>query len=202
MLYDVEKVNFRIKVDIEVQHDRVKIANKKVDMTGRDVAHLLVRNGLRAQLKTGSLLTGKLFIALDFFPELPEANIYKEGDYEVIPSIPSSLNRLEQDVEEILDMVKALPMQEIADNLNTTLQGTSRLANSPEWLNTINNANQVMLQAQKTLKNTEGLLQEDSPAYHELMRTMREFSAAARSIREMADYLERHPDALLRGKIQ
>jgi len=202
MLYDVEKVNFRIKVNIEIQHDRVKVANDEEDRPGTDVAHILVRNGLRAQLKTGSLLTGQLFIPLDFFPELPEAKIYKEGNEEVIPTVPSALNSLEQDVADILDTVKQLPLQEIADNLNSTLQGTSRIANSPEWMHTINNANKVLLQAQKTLQNTEGLLQEDSPAYHELMRTMKEFSAAARSIREMADYLERHPDALLRGKSQ
>jgi paraquat-inducible protein B len=55
-------------------------------------------------------------------------------------------------------------------------------------------------QAQKTLVSVEGTLGKDSPMQHEIRRALKELGDAARSIRVLADYLERHPDALIYGK--
>lgn len=54
--------------------------------------------------------------------------------------------------------------------------------------------------ARAALSNVEQITTKDSPLYHDISSALRELSAAARSIRNMADYLERNPNALIYGK--
>ena len=58
----------------------------------------------------------------------------------------------------------------------------------------------AMVQAKKTLSTADGVIAEDSPLNHDLASALKELSAAARSIRILANYLERHPEALIHGK--
>ena len=60
--------------------------------------------------------------------------------------------------------------------------------------------NATLEQARVALASVDHLVAADSPIYADLRRTLREISAAARSIRAIADYLERHPEALIKGK--
>jgi paraquat-inducible protein B len=62
--------------------------------------------------------------------------------------------------------------------------------------------NATLDQTQKTLADIGGVVSPDSPIYSELRRALKELADAAKSIRVMADYLERHPDALIYGKGQ
>jgi len=65
---------------------------------------------------------------------------------------------------------------------------------------TIEAARNALDQAEQTLIAVKSFASEDSGLTHELNKTLKELSAAARSIRFMADYIERHPESLLRGK--
>jgi paraquat-inducible protein B len=65
---------------------------------------------------------------------------------------------------------------------------------------TAKSATAALVEAKKTLNTIEGLTGEDSKMIYQMTTTLKELSAAARSIRAWADYLERHPEALLRGK--
>ena len=55
-------------------------------------------------------------------------------------------------------------------------------------------------QAKSTLATLESSVDQNSPLYVRLETTLEELSAAARSVRDLSDFLERHPEALLRGK--
>jgi paraquat-inducible protein B len=61
-------------------------------------------------------------------------------------------------------------------------------------------ASAALVEAKKTLNTIEGLTGKDSQMIYQMTATLKELSAAARSIRVWADYLERHPEALVRGK--
>jgi len=123
----------------------------------------------------------------------------------------------------LLKRLQAIPFEQIGDNLNATLAGISRLTNAPELAQSLASLEQTLEHSEQiarrvnsdtlpALKTTlaqvgrdlalleKNVLREDSPIYHELARTLQELSTAARSIRLMADYLERHPDALIKGK--
>jgi paraquat-inducible protein B len=65
---------------------------------------------------------------------------------------------------------------------------------------TLEEARFALKQGGKALAGAEGVLAEDSPLLYELESALKEVSHAARAIRLLADYLKRHPEALLKGK--
>lgn len=68
------------------------------------------------------------------------------------------------------------------------------------WDTTLASGDQAFRQVGETVDSADRLLREDSELISQLTTTLRELGSAARSIRIMSEYLERHPEALLRGK--
>jgi len=221
-LFDVQKVDFVVPVLIEIEPDRIKVVGLEPGGEERKMVNELVARGLRAQLRPGNILTGQLMVELEFQPDAPPAMVRTEGQYQVLPSVPATIDQLRLGLNEILRKIQDLPLGKIAENLNNTLAGTSRLVNSEELAASVHSLNGTLMQterlaadlsddvmpqlegtlkqARSAMQNVDGLLRSDSPAYNELMTMMRELSGAARSIRMMANYLERHPEALIKGK--
>jgi paraquat-inducible protein B len=90
--------------------------------------------------------------------------------------------------------------------LNATLKNTRKISAdfnttiTPELYSALSQMNNALQQSQKTLAEVGTTVNQNSPLYRELIRAMKELAEAAHSIRTMADYLERHPDALIYGK--
>jgi paraquat-inducible protein B len=182
----------------------------------------LVAKGLRAQLKTGSLLTGQLFVDLDFHPDAPSAQIKYGGKFPELPTVPAPLQIITARVNALLSKLETVPIKQIGKDLGDTLQNVKRLSASKELLEAVQALNQTLQhtrqlvqnldsnvapairstldQAQKTLVSVEGTLGKDSPLQHEMRQAFKELSGAARAVRILTDYLERHPDALIFGK--
>lgn len=220
--FDVDTLEFRIPVLIEIEPERVRLTGKEIGDPQRSFYEELVAAGLRAQLQTGNLLTGQLLVELDMHPESPPAPTRVVDGYRVIPSVPGDIDQLKQGLMGVLRKIEALPLEEIGRNLNETLAGTRRIAQSEALTGAIEHLNATLAetrqitgeihrdllpelgatveQARRAAENLNGLLRPGSPLYEELRVMVRELSASARSIRMMADYLEQHPDALLKGK--
>ena len=144
----------------------------------------LVARGLRAQLKTGNILTGKLYVDLDFFPDAKEEEIRSVKGTEVIPTVPTSIQEITRNVTAILNKVKEFPFDKIGADMTRTIANLDKTTGPGEG----------------TLKTIDNMFAEDSPISQELQTSLRELADAARSLRILSDYLERHPEALLRGK--
>jgi paraquat-inducible protein B len=249
--YNSKEKAFLIPVLIEIEPERIKILGEKGLSGQKQMNDYLVEQGLRAQLKTGSLITGQLFVELDFHPEAAPAHIIWEGRYPQMPTVPTSMEEITTSLTALLKKMEKLPIEQIGNDLRDTVQGAKRLVNSAELqesiaaLNhTLNQAQQfaaslskeiapelrsaasnlnttldytrqlarnfdrtvapeldaTLKKAQSTLNAIESSISKDSQLYYELMRVLKELSGAARSIRVMADYLERNPDALIYGK--
>jgi len=183
---------FQIPVLIDIEPERV-------EPTGQfppDWEHLtkherqnrffdqLVAQGLRAQLSTGNLLTGKLVVDMGMHDKVKAAAIDYSGEYPVMPTIPTSLEEMTSRVASILDKLEKFPIDRIGTNMDKTLEGLQL----------------TVAQTQKTLAALEKNLNTDSPLQQQLQQTLEELSGAARSLRLLADYLERNPEAILRGK--
>lgn len=84
-------------------------------------------------------------------------------------------------------------------NLSTTLKHTRKLAQNFDQT-VVPELDATLKEARATLSAIKVSVSKDSPLYYELMRVLKELTGAARSIRLMADYLERNPDALIYGK--
>lgn len=151
----------------------------------------LVSHGVRAQLKTGNLLTGSAFVSLDFFPSAPPATVDWSQTPVQLPTTLGQLDATEATVENIIKKVDKMPLQEIGENMRKAI-GDLDL--------TLVSARGTLVSAQGMLDNTSNLTEPNSAQVQQLGNTLQEVSRAARSIRVLADYLERHPEALIRGK--
>ena len=222
--FDVEKEAFSIPVLIETEPDRIKATGKFPEGAEKErVMDYLVGKGLRAQLKTGSLITGQLLVAIDMHPEAEPAEVNWEGVYPEIPTVPTAMEEITTSLTQLLKKLEKLPIEQIGQDLQDTVAGAKRLVNSPDLqksvtalnetldqarifvsaLNTdvspelksaVSNLNSALVQAQKLARSL------DSNVAPQADRTLKEFQSAARYIKVWAEYLERHPEALIRGK--
>jgi len=224
--FDVEKASFSVPVLIETEGDRIKATGKMPEgAEEQKVMDYLVAKGLRAQLQTGSLITGQLLVALDLHPDAPPAKINWKGRYPEFPTVPTAMAEITTNLTQLLKKLEKLPLEQIGNDLRDTVAGAKRLINSAELESSIRALNETLDQAQKFVaalnkgvapelktavsnldtaliqaeKLTKSLNSNVAP---QLDRTLRELQAAARSIKVWAAYLERNPEALIRGKGQ
>jgi paraquat-inducible protein B len=166
----------------------------------------MVRKGLRAQLKPGSLLTGNLYVALDFFPKAAARSLGRGGRYPEIPTMPSAMGALVENLAKLADHLQKLPLEDLAGELRATipvlretLQQTKVLMTRLDT-ETAPQAKATLAQAQATLAALERTLGSDSPTQTDLRRALDQFTQAAQALRNLADTLERHPESMLFGK--
>jgi paraquat-inducible protein B len=165
----------------------------------REVAQWLVDRGLRAQLRTGSLLTGQLYVALDFFPTAPKASMNWDVDPPELPTVPGQLQSLQQSVSSLVAKLNKIPFEGIGNDLRATLQQANRLVTTLDT-QVAPEARGALVQAREALNATNRVMQTDSPLQQNAADAMRELARTAAAFRTLAEYLERHPEALLRGK--
>jgi paraquat-inducible protein B len=227
--YDAGTEKLRIPVIVNIEPERVvfdggreaaSVATAAADKPRHPLERLIAR-GLRAQLKTGSLLTGQLFVDLDFYPNSPAYRPKPDGAYPEIPTVPSTLEAFQSTAAELLAEVMKLPFDQIGKELLGVAEGSNRLVNAPEIRAAVASLNATLKDVQKlsgslerqvvavgtgtdkTLVAARDVLEAaepGSPLLVDLANTLEELAAAARSIRAFTDYLERHPEALLYGK--
>lgn len=153
----------------------------------RQVLDGMVAKGFRAQLRTGNLLTGQRYVALDFFPKTKAAAIGWNRPIPELPTQPGSLDSLQ---EQLLAVVEAL---------QGTLQRADRLIEHIDH-DVVPEVAPTLRDARKTLDRANAVLASDAPVQTELRDTLREVGRAATAVRNLADLLEQQPQALLTGK--
>ncbi len=176
----------------------------------------LIDQGLRAQLQIGSLLSGQLYVALDYFPDAPKAKIDWRQEPPELPVVPGGLAPFEKKILNVLTKLEQLPLEDISrdvkkvlETLDQALKDVSQIANRvdgevvPQAEKTLEDLRRSIGAAQRVLANTETtLVGPDAAAQQDLRDALQEIARAARGIRVLADYLERNPNALIRGKTQ
>jgi len=188
--FDAKTYEFSVPVTIRV--DPLSLGVKFVDIKNpkefieahRKVVDTLVGRGLRAQLKSGSLLTGALYVSLDFVPSAPPVSLDWSQTPVQFPTVPGEVEAIEANVTSIIKKLDQVPFKGIGDDLRKA----------------IGELDQTLISARVTLDNADKLIEPSSPLDQQLGNTLQEVSRAARGLRVLADYLERHPEALLRGK--
>jgi len=166
----------------------------------------LVESGLRAQLKSGNLLTGQLYIALDFFPNAPKAKVNWATNPPLFPTNPGSMMELQAALDKVLKKVDQLPLAEIVaevrqavQSLDTTLKSTDKAIKRVD-AEVVPELKSALEEARKALAAAKQTLAAEAPLQQDLRGTLSELSRAAQSLRILTDYLDRHPEALIRGK--
>jgi paraquat-inducible protein B len=158
-----------------------------------------VERGLRAQIRTGNLLTGQLYIAMDFDPKAPKIAYNPKSRPLEIPTVGGSFDKLQEQLQAFVDKLGKIPIDELANNLNGSLvelQKTMKQVNT----DVLPQVRGTLQQAQKTIGNANATFSDDSPARQQLSQAMEEVQRTARSVRVLTDFLSRHPESLIRGR--
>jgi paraquat-inducible protein B len=208
--FDRAEREFRMPVLVQVYPDRLRRrageTGEESRATQQERLRFLTEKGLRAQLRNGNLLTGSVYVALDFFPKAPPAKINLEKNPIELPTVANSLDEIQSQVQEIASKLNKVPYEQIAGDLRTTLAALNKtLASTEQAVTRINTdvtpeLTAAMKDVRKTVNNAERTLADDSPLQQDMRQTLRELTRAAGSVRVLTDYLERHPESLLRGK--
>jgi len=246
VLADTRQGEFDVPVYVDINENAVKGIE---ELESGDLLDELIARGLRAQLDTESLITGKLFVQLDFHSDTEPVYRHTRGNYREIPTIPSGIQALLSGIESFMEQldnnvdIPALAasvanavqgIDELAnsDDLRASLAGANRLLNSDETQRVSAELNETLAALRSTLNTTdvtiaqvrdevvplveslgntldtaEEVLRDAAAGFNEqsalnyrLNGTLREVESAARSLRSLADYLERDPAAILRGR--
>ncbi|MFS2223553.1 intermembrane transport protein PqiB [Pantoea sp. B65] len=159
----------------------------------------LVEHGLRAQAIPGNLLTGQLYISLDFSPGAAKVPFDIHARPLVLPTINGGFDRLQEQVASIVSKVDSLPLASIASNLNATLAGADKALREVNG-ETLPQAGLLLRQLRQTAGSAEDLLAEDSPLLIGVTQGLSELLRTLRSLRSLTDQLDRHPESLLQGR--
>jgi paraquat-inducible protein B len=172
----------------------------------RERLDTMVANGLRGQLRSASLLTGQLYVALDFIPDAPRATMDWDATPPRLPTASNGLDELQASLTRIANRLEQVPFDAIGADLRQALQTLDRLLKSADRL--VVHIDQelgpelraAVSSTRRTLETVEQSLASDAPLQQGMQDTLHEVSRAAASLRALTDYLERHPEALIRGK--
>ncbi|MHC8412568.1 PqiB family protein [Pseudomonas sp. Hz4] len=207
--FDAKKRSFPVNVGIVIYPQRLGQAHLKMlealkhdpndEAAGIKLIGTFIENGLRAQARSGNLLTGQLYIALDFYPKAEKVAFDPTARPVTIPTIPGSLEQLQEKLESMVNKINQLPIERIAGNLDSNLVEL-RKGLSQFNAKTLPGVQTTLADVSKTLQSASSTLAEDSPQREQLTQTLDELGRMSRSLRELSDYLGRHPESLLRGR--
>ncbi len=206
----------RVRVRLEVQPERIMSEDAIKSDNTLDVTRRLLKHGMRAQLQTASYLTGQRVVALDFVPNPQPVDLVMEGDVIVLPNHGGGLDNILVAVNDIAGKLDRLPLDQIGQNLNGALRSASgamasvqelvkktdvgltpTLRRLPEITASLQEA---VTKAGRTFGSIDASYGNNSQFQRELERAMTQVGDTARSIRLLADFLDRHPEALVRGR--
>lgn len=198
----------RVPVLIEIDPQILRSAVQERDDEKAFLA-TAVRHGLRAKLGTGSLLTGALYIDIDFVPDSPPAELWHYGTYDVLPTTSSGLVQLEEKVNAILAKIQALPLENTLNKFGDTAVNISAAAAEAKLalekvhqLLARDETQQVPANLDATLeqvRNSVASLGPNGAVQGDLRRTLDELRAALRSLKSLADSIEQKPNSLIFG---
>ena len=230
----------RIPVWIAVDNKTIVARGAERWSSDQTLLKAAVERGLRAQLNSQSIVTGLLFVQLDYHPEAPAVFVAPpEAAMPEIPTIPTTLEQAQQAAAEIIANLRQIDfdgfgkalraaidginatvnapglqkaLQSLPDtlaSLDSTLASVEKLANNLDQKSgplltslqqTSQQSTRAVEQARATLESVQGLADAGSPLAGQLVGVLEELRGTARSIRLLADYLERNPSALVRGR--
>ena len=207
--FDAKKRSFPVNVGIVIYPQRLGQAHEKMlkalnhdpndEAASIKLMGSFIENGLRAQARSGNLLTGQLYIALDFYPKAEKVVFDPTARPVMVPTIPGSLEQLQEKLEGMVNKINQLPIERIAGNLDSNLV---ELRKGLVQFNarTLPGVQTTLADVSKTLQSASSTLADDSPQREQLNDTLTELGRMSRSLRELSDYLGRNPESLIRGR--
>lgn len=218
MDYLKDPMDLRIPVLVEIDPALLRLrAAEGLTQPDGEFLRGEINRGLRATLKIGSILTGALFVDLDYYPNPAPAQFTKVGDFPSIPTISSGFAQLETKFTAILDKLQALPLDETMKKFGIAADETAitvaesraalkeiqeasasarRLMDSEEFSNLPKNMRNALAAVEKSVASVgpDGAIQGD------LLRTLDELRSALRSMNSMVTSIDEKPNSIIFGR--
>ncbi len=225
--FENENTVFRIPVLIEIEPERIIARDGGEQDSPYHVMNVLVERGLRAQLRTGSLLTGQLYVELDMHPDTAIVLSGEETKVPELPTIPAAnFDAITASIEKFVVKLDKIEIEKIGAELLATLTGANTVINNPEipviitdlqgslesfrsimqkvdesnLKEAINAGHLALEKLEETLSLTNRVLKPNSPLQYNVIKLSAELEETARSIRALVETLERNPQSLIFGK--
>jgi paraquat-inducible protein B len=223
----------QIRIPVIVEIDAERVVRKGGQVVMHNQLPSMIEQGFRAQLNSESIVTGVLYVELDFFPGTP-VNLVRDPEVSLpeIPTLPTTFEQVQMKASEIINRLGEIDVAALVRSVEKVVDGLARLVNSPAVLKaaesldeTVENLNAAIAAVRKlttdldasagplahdlrrtaeraaaTLDQVQALVAPDAALPYQLSRTLHDLSEAATAVRALADYLERNPASLVRGK--
>jgi len=221
LLFDQDNLNFRIPVLIAIEPDRIELSGK-LAISENTVLEKLVQKGLRAQQRTGNLLTGQSYVCLNFIEGTSSQQINYDDAYPVLPTIPNAMEEIAATAKKMVERFNKLPLEETLADIRSAALQVKAMTGSKSLESAISNIDQgfarfkqvaadfdeqtlvrideLLARGDELLITANSVLGEGAPAVYNLNRLLIELQDAARAVEALADYLERHPNAIVFGR--
>ncbi len=222
---DPRRNKFSMPVEIKFYPERLRAryrseSRKGTSTDSRTLLNSLVEHGFRAQLRSENLVTGQMYVALDFFPKAPVEKINWDKQIPEFPTIAGNMEQFQTSLMQIVQKIDKLPLEELAGDatqtiktLEATLKRADQLLRNVDAVivpearsvltdvrNSLEDVRKTLGDARKTLGGAQQTLSAEAPLQKDLREALREMNRAAQSLRGLGDYLERHPESLIWGK--
>lgn len=225
--YDTATGALTVPVTIEIQPGRIAVDGRRAQTAEEvhDAVATLVRRGLRASSERAGLISDQRMIKLALLPDAPATALPAAGVNPAIPTVPGKDGAVEQGIERFVARLEAIPVEQLADEAQKVVAALGSVIGSPEFRAMTNDlmglprrleakldpalegitraaaaAGGTAEDARRALAQLDGRVGARAPIWGDLQSLMRELNGTARSLRLLLEYLERHPDAIIRGK--
>ena len=199
---EVNKIPVIIEIDLKKLTSRGATTAPAVDRKAFN--KFIVDYGLRGQLDMESLVTGLLYVALDFFPGSPINLAQQEkGDYQYpeIPTVPTTLEQARGALFRIIDKLEDIDFKELGANLQATLKGVNRIVNSPEVESVLRSLARVMPKVDEAVVNIRNLAGTMDDKVKIIADDLQHTSADARlALKQAGDTLKQTQETMKRAE--
>jgi paraquat-inducible protein B len=190
LVYDTESGSSIIPVYVEIDGSRWE---RSADPTSNEDISVHIERGLRAQLQSQSMVTGKLKIMLVVVPDAPVRLV---GGDPTVDEIPTILNI----TDALINTLDSLPLADIVSNVNTTLEEIADVMGSRETKDALEALRKTMANTEEISASVRDLLDESAPFRVELETAAAELTEAVKALRLLTEQIDRHPESLIWGK--
>lgn len=173
----------------------------------------MIAQGLRAQMKTASLITGSRFIDLVFVDDAQQVSLIREENYSEIPTVSDSVDQITKQLSEVLEKVSAIPFDSIGQDLAGSMASLNQILSTFEKQNTaekvdgavaniettLASANSALVEVVNAMKSIDQAIAPDSELKYEMTEMFKAVGDAAKSMELLSNELNRHPNAIISG---
>jgi len=206
------ELRFPVEVDIFPQRIRSRARStgaQNVDLTdmgGHIMIDSMVAHGMRAALKDGNLLTGQKYVAVEVVKGVPPDKVAWDEHPPIFPTASGGIDEITDSIGSVAKKLDKVPFDQISSHLIATMATLDQTLKTTDHLmrnvdsSIAPQVTATLKEAQGAMKNAKDALSEGGALNNDLGDALVELSRAAKSLGALADYLERHPEALIRGK--